>query len=66
MMVACSITMQEGDTATINVATIAEQVLTALGGDPAKDTCSVSVSSTSAPPPPPPPEPVGVAPAARE
>jgi len=30
------------------------EVLTALGGDPAKDTCNLSVSATSTPPAEPP------------
>jgi len=33
-----------------------EEMLTALGGDPAKDTMLVNVSASHAPPPPPLPE----------
>ena len=53
MNISVSISLAPGDTAP---ASTPEELLTALGGDPEKDSINVSISSGSYPPPPPAPE----------
>jgi len=48
MFVQVNISLQEGET---TPSMTPAEMLTALGGDPAKDTISVSVSASSSPPP---------------
>jgi len=49
MFVNVSISLADGDEAPTSTPT---ELLTALGGDPAKDSINVSVSASHAPPPP--------------